>query len=108
MVIQIENLSALPVFQQDVIASIVATGRITRYLNSEDIQLNLSDEDEDVVKFEDASISWPSETPTPGAFSLKAFNLTIPGNAITIVTGSSGSGKTLLVRCPMLRSEGIG
>jgi ABC-type multidrug transport system fused ATPase/permease subunit len=52
----------------------------------------------DAISFRDATIAWPSAPEDAGQFQLKGLNLDFPSRELTIISGRSGAGKSLLLQ----------
>ncbi|KAL3451475.1 P-loop containing nucleoside triphosphate hydrolase protein [Aspergillus insuetus] len=108
------SLSLLPEVITDLLDTFVSLGRISRFLGLEEhVDGRVSG---DQVVLRDAAITWPSspadeekvdnendndndtETETGTRFQLRELNLDIPLQELTVISGRSGSGKSLLLQ----------
>ena len=95
---QIEvTLAILPELVTDTIDAFVSCGRIERFLHSPE-QKECRTEGKE-IKFLDAELAWPSDTPEEDveSFRLKNVNLHFPKHELSVIHGKTGSGKTLLL-----------
>jgi len=100
---QIEGtLAWLPELTTNMLDAYVSLKRIGEYLEGpEKTQITEPGEN---IEFQDSVIAWPAdvskETDAPAAeerFTLQALNLSFPRNELSIITGRTGSGKSLLL-----------
>ncbi|KAG2235533.1 hypothetical protein INT48_003096 [Thamnidium elegans] len=88
--------------------TLISIKRIEQYLAEEEVARPDTVPSRDIkVGFVDATVSWPqSETTIPSeddatvvnsTFMLQDLNITFPANQISLICGSTGSGKTLLM-----------
>lgn len=80
------------------IDAFVSTKRIQSYLLAPEISGNTTDSPS--ISFEDASIAWPSdEEKTDGdeRYVLRNINANFPDKELSVITGNTGSGKSLLL-----------
>ncbi|SPO07647.1 related to multidrug transporter (yeast bile transporter) [Cephalotrichum gorgonifer] len=91
------SLSQFPVLISDFLDAQVSTNRIEAYLNGPEIK-PVTQDGPDVV-FEGASIAWPidEETPEAARFILRDINLSFPRGELSVISGKTGSGKSLLI-----------
>ncbi|KAF2454202.1 P-loop containing nucleoside triphosphate hydrolase protein [Lineolata rhizophorae] len=94
---QIEGtLAFVPEIVTNIFDAWVSLNRINGYLNRPD-QVVVTAPGE-VVAFKGAHISWPSDTtPDEDTFVLRDVNLEFPPNELTVISGHTGSGKSLLL-----------
>ncbi|KAI5478748.1 ATP-binding cassette transporter [Pseudohyphozyma bogoriensis] len=109
-------LNIIPELLVQAISCIVSLRRIEKYLNTENVSLdgtgvNATDDDQETsIAFRDATVTWAkteektdgeangSGTTTPGAtFQLQDINVEFPEGSMSLVCGSLGAGKTLLL-----------
>lgn len=90
-------LAAFPEAITMVIEAKVSLKRIDKHLFSEEKVQNTIPSDS--IKFVDAVISWPAEegTPSEERFTLSSVNLSLPKKGLTVISGKTGSGKSLLL-----------
>jgi ABC-type multidrug transport system fused ATPase/permease subunit len=104
------SLSLLPEVITDLLDTFVSLGRISRFLGLEEhVDGRLSEEQ---IELRDATITWPSSPPdekkddgdnnddneAETQFQLRGLNLNIPLQELTVISGRSGSGKSLLLQ----------
>ncbi|KAJ0419789.1 P-loop containing nucleoside triphosphate hydrolase protein [Aspergillus carlsbadensis] len=108
------SLSQLPEVITDLLDTFVSLGRISRFLGLEEHTDGRVSAGE--IALRDATITWPlsppeekkddsddendndNETGTQSVFQLRNLNLDIPQNDLTVISGRSGSGKSLLLQ----------
>ncbi|KAF3483947.1 multidrug resistance-associated protein 13 [Arthroderma uncinatum] len=91
------SLAVLPELIADFIEAFVSTGRIGKYLESaERVQTTIPG---DYISFEKATVAWPAEELDDGSerFMLQDLALDFPSKALSIISGKTGSGKSLLL-----------
>ncbi|KAI9826732.1 MAG: hypothetical protein M1819_007277 [Sarea resinae] len=95
---QIEfSLAALPELTTDLLDAWVSVERIEKFFRSpEKVDVTVPGP---TVSFEGVSVCWPSDndSPDPDRFVLKGLNLEFPKNELSIISGKTGSGKSLLL-----------
>lgn len=81
----------------DFLDASVSTNRIESYLNGPEIK-PITEDGSDIA-FEGVSIAWPvdEETPDEERFVLRAINLRFPRGELSVISGKTGSGKSLLL-----------
>lgn len=80
------------------IDAFVSVKRIQSYLQAPEISTNMKDSPE--ISFEDASIAWPSDEQKVDGdehYVLRDINVLFPNKELSVVTGKTGSGKSLLL-----------
>ncbi|KAK2882412.1 hypothetical protein FQN49_000364, partial [Arthroderma sp. PD_2] len=91
------SLAVLPELIADFIEAFVSLGRIEKHLESaERTQTTIPG---DYISFEKATVAWPAEALDDGAekFMLQDLNIEFPSKALSVISGKTGSGKSLLL-----------
>ncbi|KAL9107927.1 MAG: hypothetical protein Q9227_007249 [Pyrenula ochraceoflavens] len=91
------TLSVIPELTTDFLDAKVSAERIEKYLNSPEIEDKISPGSS--VTFNDATIAWPTDEPDNDEvqFQLRGLNLSFPKRELSVVSGKTGSGKSLLL-----------
>ncbi|KAL4925350.1 putative ABC transporter [Aspergillus undulatus] len=91
-------LSILPEVVTDLLDAGVSLRRIARFLGLEDYADDRVPGDG--IVFSNATITWPSKASedSDSQFQLKDLNLNFPSEALSIISGRSGAGKSLLLQ----------
>ncbi|KAK3336001.1 P-loop containing nucleoside triphosphate hydrolase protein [Cercophora scortea] len=91
------TLSAVPELTTDLLDAWISVNRIEKYLNSPDVSPVSKDAPE--VRFENASIAWPSDEDVleEDKFVLRNINLTFPKGELSVISGKTGTGKSLVL-----------
>jgi len=91
------TLSVIPELTTDALDAWVSVKRIDAYLNSAEVTKISKDADE--ITFDNASIAWPSDDveENPNRFVLRDMNITFPKGELSVISGQTGSGKSLLL-----------
>lgn len=89
------SLAILPELIVDSIDAYVSSGRIDKHLKSEDKARNTIDSDK--ITFEGATISWPRDEDEENPFTLEKVNLNFPPKGLSVISGKTGAGKSLLL-----------
>ena len=91
------SLAVLPEVIADALEAWVSVKRIDEYLKApeKDPYIIASD----AIGYEDASIAWPSDSreDDPDRFALKNINVRFPIKELSVISGKTGSGKSLLL-----------
>ncbi|EFQ99803.1 canalicular multispecific organic anion transporter 1 [Nannizzia gypsea CBS 118893] len=91
------SLAVLPELIADCIEGIVSTGRIGKYLESaERVQTTIPGEH---ISFEKSTVAWPAENLDYRLerFMLQDLNINFPSKGLSVISGKTGSGKSLLL-----------
>ena len=92
-------MSMMPEIISRSLEALVSVRRIRDYLNGPDKKEITVDGDQ--VAFVDASITWPSDSENPpdeeDVFVLRGLNINFPTGQLSVVSGPTGSGKSLLL-----------
>jgi ABC-type multidrug transport system fused ATPase/permease subunit len=92
------TLAVIPELTTDLIDAKVSVDRIEKYLTAPEISPNTNDSQN--ISFEDASIAWPSDEEKEDGddrYVLRNVNISFPGNELSVVSGKTGTGKSLLL-----------
>ncbi|KAL8850990.1 MAG: hypothetical protein Q9221_004073 [Calogaya cf. arnoldii] len=95
---QIEmTLAVIPELTSDGLEAWVSLQRVEEYLDAPEKE-DYSTPSE-TVAFDNASVAWPSDSEEEGSnrFILSNVNLEFPANQLSVVSGKTGSGKSLLL-----------
>ncbi|KAL8725121.1 MAG: hypothetical protein Q9166_007563 [cf. Caloplaca sp. 2 TL-2023] len=105
---QIEmTLAIIPELTSDGLEAWVSLQRIGEYLDApEKEECSIPSE---TVAFEGASVAWPSDSQEedPDRFVLRNINLQFPGHELSVVSGKTGSGKSLLLAAILGEADSI-
>lgn len=91
------TLSVLPEFIADFLESVVSATRIEKFLNApEKVAATVP---ADWISFESATVAWPAddEQSSENRFTLRNLHLHFPNKALSVISGKTGSGKSLLL-----------
>lgn len=92
------TLGFAPFVLQDYFNARSNASRMDGFLRREEHESYLTASPSGRVAFQDAIIAWPSDsTDTSQRFSLSSINLEFPVGELSIITGNTGSGKSLLL-----------
>jgi len=91
------TLSVIPELTTDALEAWVSAERIEKYLRSPEKEDCLTKSDK--IVFDDASIAWPADgvEDDPDRFVLRHINLEFPRKELSVISGKTGSGKSLLL-----------
>ncbi|KAI0857488.1 P-loop containing nucleoside triphosphate hydrolase protein [Xylaria cubensis] len=95
------TLSIIPELTTDLLDAWVSIKRIDAYLRGAEISEITKEADE--ISFDNASITWPSNTDSasaeedPDRFILRNVNVTFPKGELSVISGKTGSGKSLML-----------
>ena len=92
------TLAVIPELTTDLIDSYISIERIEKYLNAPEISKNTSDSPN--ISFEKASIAWPSDEEKEDGddrYVLRNVDISFPENELSVVSGKTGTGKSLLL-----------
>ncbi|ETN38505.1 uncharacterized protein HMPREF1541_06540 [Cyphellophora europaea CBS 101466] len=101
------TLAIIPEMVTDLLDALVSAARIQAYLDSPERDDRLIDGPQ--VEFTGATISWPSDKPEEeDLFKLRDLNLEFPKGELSVVSGRTGSGKSLLLSSIIGEAEVLG
>ncbi|KAI5859651.1 putative ATP-binding cassette transporter protein [Durotheca rogersii] len=91
------TLSVIPELTTDLLDAWISVKRIDAYLKEAEISKITEEADE--VTFKDASVAWPSDNTEDNSdrFVLRDINVTFPKGQLSIISGKTGSGKSLML-----------
>lgn len=92
------TLAVIPELTTDLIDAWISVQRIEKYLNAPEISKNTSAAPN--ISFENASIAWPSDEDKEDddlRYVLHNINVSFPENELSVVSGKTGTGKSLLL-----------
>ena len=92
------TLAVIPELTTDLIDAYISVTRIEKYLNAPEITKNTTDSPN--ISFDNASIAWPSDeekTDDDLRYVLRNINVSFPENELSVVSGKTGTGKSLLL-----------
>ncbi|XP_044719937.1 ABC transporter domain-containing protein [Hirsutella rhossiliensis] len=91
------SLSAIPECLASGLDTLISIRRIETYLNGPEIEKTLSEGTG--VAFVDATVAWPvdEEVPDEDRFILSNVNLSFPAGELSVISGKTGTGKSLLL-----------
>ncbi|CAO3621789.1 unnamed protein product [Mucor fragilis] len=93
-------INALPEVFVDLFQALISIRRIETYLDEEEIEPPLTKNDV-MIGFKNATLGWSKQgyTDLQGStsFILKDLNIEFPANELSLISGATGSGKTLLM-----------
>jgi ABC-type multidrug transport system fused ATPase/permease subunit len=92
------TLAVIPELTTDLIDAHISVTRIEKYLNAPEITKNTTDSPN--ISFDNTSIAWPSDeekTDNDLRYVLRNINVSFPENELSVVSGKTGTGKSLLL-----------
>lgn len=91
------SLAVIPELLSLFLEGWVSAGRIDKYLGLSEKIENTAPADH--IAFESASVAWPADDDTPeeDRFVLRKLNLKFPSKGLSLISGKTGSGKSLLL-----------
>lgn len=91
------TLAVIPELTTIALDAWVSINRVEKYLNDPDKEETTVPSDR--VEFQEASVAWPAEVDEENAdrFILRNINLRFPNKELSIISGRTGSGKSLLL-----------
>ncbi|KAK0113328.1 hypothetical protein ONS95_013584 [Cadophora gregata] len=92
------TLAVIPELTTDLIDAFISVERIEKYLAAPEISKNTNHAHN--ISFEDASIAWPSDEEKEDddlRYVLRNINVSFPENELSVVSGKTGTGKSLLL-----------
>ncbi|CAF9906103.1 MAG: hypothetical protein HETSPECPRED_006056 [Heterodermia speciosa] len=93
---QIEvNLAIIPELTADALEAWVSLQRIAEYFEAPEKEQYIVPGVE--ISYKNASIAWPLDEDDPERFTLRNLNITFPRRKLSVISGQTGSGKSLLL-----------
>lgn len=92
------TLAVIPELTTDLIDAYISIKRVAKYLNSPEISENTYDSPN--ISLENASIAWPSDEEKEDGdlrYVLRNLNISFPENELSVISGKTGTGKSLLL-----------
>ncbi|KAK3328916.1 P-loop containing nucleoside triphosphate hydrolase protein [Apodospora peruviana] len=91
------TLSVVPELTSDLLDAWVSVKRMQEYLDSPEVSRIAKDSDE--VAFDNATIAWPSDEKIEdeNRFVLRNISVTFPKNELSVISGKTGTGKSLML-----------
>ncbi len=92
------TLAVIPELTTDLIDAFISVERIERYLNSPEISVNTNNAPN--ISFDNATIAWPSDEEKEVGdqrYVLRNLNISFPEKELSVVSGKTGTGKSLLL-----------
>jgi len=91
------TLSVVPELTTDLLDCWISINRIEGYLNSPEVTPISKDSDE--ISFDNVSIAWPADegVAEEDKFVLRNINVTFPEGELSVISGKTGTGKTLML-----------
>lgn len=91
------TLAVIPELISDGLEAWVSINRIEEYLNAPEREEYITPGDS--ITFANVSVAWPSDTQEqdPDRFILKEVNIKFPPQGLSVISGQTGSGKSLLL-----------
>lgn len=102
------SLAVLPEVIADSLEAWVSIKRIDEYLKAPERDHYIIPSD--TIVFEDASIAWPSDSQEedPDRFALKNLNVRFPSKELSVISGRTGSGKSLFLASIIGEADQLG
>ncbi|KAK2023512.1 ABC transporter [Colletotrichum zoysiae] len=99
------TLAVIPELITDVIDANISVKRIQDYLNGPEKTQTVTEGPE--VAFENATIAWPvdEETKDEDRFILRNVNVTFPAGELSVISGKTGTGKSLMLAAILGESD---
>lgn len=97
-----QSLAIIPELIADGLEAKVSADRIDKYMKTPDKVVNTVPAEN--IAFENASVAWPEDKTEDEAvdenrFALRSLDVAFPMKALSVVSGRTGSGKSLLLSC---------
>lgn len=92
------TLSVIPELTTDLIDAFISINRVDKYLRSPEVSKRTSDGPG--ISFENATFAWPSDEEKKDGdnrYVLQNVNVAFPENELSVVSGKTGTGKSLLL-----------
>lgn len=91
------TLAIVPELVTNAIDAWTSVRRVEEYMEAPEKDCSVPESDS--IVFENASVAWPCDStgPAPDEFHLRAVNLKFPPGELSVVSGKTGSGKSLLL-----------
>lgn len=91
------TLAVIPEMVTDLLDAMVSANRVQEYLDAP--ERTEYSKPGDTISFKDATIAWPSDRPEEEdqQFTLSNLNLSFPKKELSVISGRTGSGKSLML-----------
>lgn len=91
------TLSVVPEMVADALDAFVSVKRIAKYLDSASMETVIKESD--VIAMRDATVAWAADNDeaTKDRFCLRDLDIEFPRNELSVISGRTGSGKSLLL-----------
>ncbi|KAI9650831.1 hypothetical protein NHQ30_000865 [Ciborinia camelliae] len=89
------SISVLPLTLTEGANALISCRRIQKHLDS--VEKHQRPTTADDISFENASVSWPSKNTHGDDFALRNLNIRFPKGELSVISGKTGSGKSLLL-----------
>ncbi|KAK6214962.1 ABC transporter [Colletotrichum tabaci] len=99
------TLAVIPELITDVIDANISVKRMQDYLNGPELTKTVTEGPD--VAFENATIAWPvdDETKDEDRFILRNVNVTFPAGELSVISGKTGTGKSLMLAAILGESD---
>lgn len=88
-------LGIIPELLTEMMDALVSVRRIDRFFQAAEKETNIIPSDS--IKFDDATIAWPESSSGGSPWTLQDLNLAFPPGCLSIISGRTGAGKSLLL-----------
>ena len=101
-------LAIIPELTAEALEAWISVNRIGEYLNAPEMEIYITPGTD--ISFENASLAWPSDAEhgEPDRFILKNVNVSFPNKELSVISGKTGAGKSLLLASILGEAELLG
>lgn len=91
------TLAVIPEMVTDMLDAMVSADRVQKYLESSEIHQDTKPSES--ISFHDAEVAWPSDEKEEreDSFRLRHVSIKFPPNELSVISGKTGSGKSLML-----------